>query len=147
LSDNLVGKHKVHKMIFMADDATIQVCPTFVTSGQLHNWCGCLTIAIVWRASHLTIWLRVQRVRPELQRALQGKASMTSTIPGMAEVLPPGASKGDGVGRVLDFLDVDAAEKLAIGDGENDRELLKMAGVTCPCCMRCVTHTTDNECW
>jgi haloacid dehalogenase-like hydrolase len=71
----------------------------------------------------------LQDVRPHLQQALDGKASMTSAISGMAEVLPLGASKGYGVSRVLSLLGIEDSEMLAIGDGENDTELLAMAGV------------------
>ena len=45
------------------------------------------------------------------------------------EVLPAGVNKGAGVARVLDRLGVPAADMLALGDAENDVEMLAMAGV------------------
>jgi HAD superfamily hydrolase (TIGR01484 family) len=83
----------------------------------------------------------LQDVRPHLQKALAGKASMTSAIKGMAEVIPLGASKGNGVSRVLSLLGIDASDMLAIGDGENDTELLAMAGV------RTGIHVSCNCVW
>ncbi|EFN56002.1 hypothetical protein CHLNCDRAFT_22679, partial [Chlorella variabilis] len=44
-------------------------------------------------------------------------------------VLPLGASKGFGVGWLLDRLGVDPAACLALGDGENDVEMLRLCGL------------------
>ena len=46
------------------------------------------------------------------------------------QVLPLGASKGDGLGRLLKLLGVDPAAVLACGDGENDVEMLQMVGTS-----------------
>lgn len=45
------------------------------------------------------------------------------------QVLPLGASKGFGVGWLLDRLGVDPSAVLALGDGENDVEMLQLAGL------------------
>lgn len=46
------------------------------------------------------------------------------------QVLPLGASKGNGVAWLLAQLGVDAACVMAVGDGENDVEMLQLAGVS-----------------
>lgn len=55
--------------------------------------------------------------------------SLTSALPGMTEVLPPGASKADGVLRYLGEVDLPPYSVLAIGDAENDVEMLLLAGI------------------
>ncbi len=46
-------------------------------------------------------------------------------------MLPRGASKGDGLRRLLGELGVDPANVLACGDGENDFEMLQLVGTSC----------------
>jgi len=65
-------------------------------------------------------------VRAELAGDVGGKASLTVAIPGMVEVLPLGASKADGVRVALELLGFRPGEALALGDGENDLELLQL---------------------
>ncbi|KAL4433464.1 hypothetical protein ABPG77_010317 [Micractinium sp. CCAP 211/92] len=72
---------------------------------------------------------RIGEVRPQVESLFAGRASLTTAIPGMLEVLPLGASKGLGVGWLLDRLGVDPAAVLALGDGENDVEMLQLAGL------------------
>lgn len=55
--------------------------------------------------------------------------SLTSALPGMTEVLPPGASKADGLLRYLGELDLPPDAVLAVGDAENDVEMLLLAGI------------------
>ena len=55
--------------------------------------------------------------------------SLTSALPGMTEVLPPGASKADGVLRYLGEIDLAPDAVLAVGDAENDVEMLLLAGI------------------
>ncbi|CAN0336513.1 unnamed protein product [Hapterophycus canaliculatus] len=47
----------------------------------------------------------------------------------MLEVLPPGASKGHGVEVLLKHLGIDPLHLMALGDAENDVEMLRLAGV------------------
>lgn len=73
----------------------------------------------------------IQRVvRPAVEKELAAyNVALTSAIEGMVEVLPPGASKGNGVQFVLDqVLNVDPAAVMALGDGENDVEMLQLVG-------------------
>jgi hydroxymethylpyrimidine pyrophosphatase-like HAD family hydrolase len=43
------------------------------------------------------------------------------------QVLPLGASKGSGVAWLLNHMAVPASEVMAMGDGENDLEMLQLA--------------------
>ncbi len=45
------------------------------------------------------------------------------------EILPPGGSKGWALKQILKDLKIDPANVLAIGDGENDIEMIQMAGI------------------
>ena len=70
-------------------------------------------------------------VRPKLERlALRVDATVTQALPTMLELLPAGCSKGDGVARLCSALGVNAGgELLALGDAENDAEMLEMASI------------------
>ncbi len=54
---------------------------------------------------------------------------MQAGWPNMLELLPPGASKGTMLARLLADLEIPPAQVLAIGDAENDVEMIKLAGV------------------
>ncbi|KXZ46767.1 hypothetical protein GPECTOR_41g732 [Gonium pectorale] len=71
---------------------------------------------------------RIDEIRPGVESLLGGRASLTTALSGMLEVLPLGASKGAGLRWLLDHLGVDPANVMALGDGENDVEMLAMAG-------------------
>ena len=45
-----------------------------------------------------------------------------------AMVLPSGVDKGTGVGAVLESMGVSSRETVAVGDGENDEDLFRVAG-------------------
>ena len=72
---------------------------------------------------------RLSEIRPEAEDLLNGKAALTTSVPGMLEVLPFGASKGEGVRILLDHLSVAPENCMAFGDGENDIEMLKYVGL------------------
>lgn len=69
------------------------------------------------------------RVRPSLTSLLLGKATITKAVPGMLEILPHNASKGAGVQILLDHFGISPENTAAIGDGENDFEMLEVAGL------------------
>lgn len=54
---------------------------------------------------------------------------MQAGVPEMLEVLPPGASKGWALRQLLKIIKVDAAHVMAVGDAENDIEMIQLAGV------------------
>eukprot|EP00197_Chlamydomonas_leiostraca_P005647 CAMPEP_0202870918 /NCGR_PEP_ID=MMETSP1391-20130828/17200_1 /ASSEMBLY_ACC=CAM_ASM_000867 /TAXON_ID=1034604 /ORGANISM="Chlamydomonas leiostraca, Strain SAG 11-49" /LENGTH=317 /DNA_ID=CAMNT_0049551593 /DNA_START=119 /DNA_END=1072 /DNA_ORIENTATION=- len=72
---------------------------------------------------------KIDEMRPAVEAALAGSASLTTALTGMLEVLPLGASKGSGVAWLLSHLDADASHIMALGDGENDVEMLQLSGL------------------
>ncbi len=72
---------------------------------------------------------RIDHIRPQLQQAIGHEATIVQALDYMVEILPLGASKGDGLRRVLSHLQIDPAHILAMGDGENDVEMLQLAGL------------------
>lgn len=67
-------------------------------------------------------------LRPHWSLALRGRAIIVQALPDMMEILPSGVSKGLGVQLLLDHLSVPVDEVMALGDGENDIEMLTLAG-------------------
>ena len=67
-------------------------------------------------------------LRPALEQTLGDRATVVKAIDGMLEVLPPGASKGAALRRLLEERNLDPSAMLALGDGENDVEMLRLAG-------------------
>eukprot|EP00897_Mesotaenium_endlicherianum_P003353 jgi/Mesen1/3045/ME000018S02360 len=72
----------------------------------------------------------LQRLRPEAEALLGDTVTVTKALLGMLEILPAGASKGLGLEKVLQALDIDAQHVMAIGDGENDKEMLELVGTS-----------------
>jgi len=70
-------------------------------------------------------------IRPKLESlAAKYGACVTQALPTMLELLPEGCSKGLGVSKVCEALGIDMGkELLAIGDAENDAEMLKLASI------------------
>lgn len=71
----------------------------------------------------------LDRLRPEVAAEFGARATLTTALSGMLEVLPPGASKGGGVEWLLGHLGHDPGHLMALGDGENDIEMLQLAGL------------------
>ena len=72
---------------------------------------------------------RLQEVRAILAGVLNGSATLVQSLPQFLEVVPAGSSKGAGLAWLLDYLDIPPVHVLAIGDGENDAEMLRLAGI------------------
>ncbi|KAL6006056.1 hypothetical protein ACLOJK_040101 [Asimina triloba] len=68
-------------------------------------------------------------LRPHWSKVTKGRAGVVQAQPDMLEILPSGVSKGLGVKMLLDHLGVKAEEVMAIGDGENDVEMLQSASL------------------
>eukprot|EP00850_Spirogloea_muscicola_P022013 SM000272S10280 [mRNA] locus=s272:52448:54711:- [translate_table: standard] len=93
--------------------------------GPLLNVVGSLIIhKLLFMSSDDTL----ARLRPQVELVLGDKATIVTALHGMLEVLPAGASKGRGLAQVLADLGIDQGNVMAIGDGENDIEMLTMAG-------------------
>ncbi|KAL6216517.1 hypothetical protein ACLB2K_009740 [Fragaria x ananassa] len=68
-------------------------------------------------------------LRPYWSGAIRDRAAVVQAQPDMLEIVPPGTSKGSGVKLLLDHLGVTPKEIMAIGDGENDIEMLELASL------------------
>ncbi|XP_068648261.1 endoribonuclease YBEY, chloroplastic [Aristolochia californica] len=68
-------------------------------------------------------------LRPYWATAIEGRAGVVQAQPDMLEIIPVGTSKGSGVKLLLDHLGTTAEEVMAIGDGENDVEMLQLASL------------------
>ncbi|KAK3435943.1 hypothetical protein EUGRSUZ_C00613 [Eucalyptus grandis] len=68
-------------------------------------------------------------LRPYWSEATGARANVVQAVPDMLEIVPPGTSKGSGVKLLLDHLGVAPKEVMAIGDGENDIEMLELASL------------------
>jgi len=67
-------------------------------------------------------------IRPQLERRLDGRAFLTTSLPYMLEIGNPDVTKGSGLTFVAERLGLDLGRVIAFGDGENDVELLEAAG-------------------
>jgi Cof subfamily protein (haloacid dehalogenase superfamily) len=72
---------------------------------------------------------RIAMLRSELSAMLGDSAEVFTSMPLFLEVLPPQTSKGAGLKWLLDDIGVLPEHVLAIGDGENDIEMLQLAGI------------------
>lgn len=68
-------------------------------------------------------------LRPHFEEATNGRAGVVQGQADMLEIVPIGTSKGSGVKMLLDHLGITAKEIMAIGDGENDIEMLQLASL------------------
>lgn len=67
-------------------------------------------------------------VRAELEPRLSSRVFMTTSLPYMLELGNPAVTKGSGLAFVAAELGLDLDRVVAFGDGENDVELLEVAG-------------------
>mmetsp|Transcript_12009 Transcript_12009/g.17380 ORF Transcript_12009/g.17380 Transcript_12009/m.17380 type:complete len:335 (-) Transcript_12009:168-1172(-) len=94
-----------------------------------------------------------RKYRGEIDILMEGEAKVTQAIPDMIEILPGQGSKGAGVEMFLDSFGGKFENLLALGDAENDLEMMEMAkyGVAMGNAMAClkkvakdVTKTNDE---
>jgi len=72
--------------------------------------------------------IQVTHLRWQFGHMIGGAARMTQALPEALEMLPNGASKASALRVLFKELSIDPAHVLAIGDGENDIEMIQMAG-------------------
>ncbi len=73
---------------------------------------------------------KIKAIRWQLGTQINGAARlMNGGVEHMLEVLPPGTSKGNTLKALLRDLQIDPQNVMAIGDGENDIEMLKLARI------------------
>jgi Cof subfamily protein (haloacid dehalogenase superfamily) len=68
-------------------------------------------------------------VKPFWEKNIVEGAKITQAIPEMLELVPTGTSKASGLEKLLLEFGVTADEMMAVGDGNNDLEMLKLAGI------------------
>lgn len=69
-------------------------------------------------------------LRWQLNAQLGGSARVVQAgVPNMVEILPPGGGKGTALKALLKELQVPTDQVMAIGDAENDIEMIQLAGV------------------
>ncbi len=68
----------------------------------------------------------IPALKTGLADQLNGSAELVRSMPQLLEVLPAGASKGDGLRRLLDEMGIDPQDVMALGDADNDLEMLAM---------------------
>jgi len=111
--------HHTDRLIFYGE-------PTPESIGRIEPHVGSVPIMkVIFMADEE----RIAAIRPLAKDAFAGRGALTTAIPGMLELLPAGASKGVGVSWLLDRLGVDPARCMALGDGENDVEMLQLVGL------------------
>lgn len=67
--------------------------------------------------------------RADLEYLLHGQAIVVQAVPEYIEIVPLGVSKWAGVRWLLGRMGVDPAVVMAVGDGENDLDLLRSVGL------------------
>ena len=73
---------------------------------------------------------KVKALRWQLSMQINGSGRLVQpAVPEMLELLPPGGSKGSALKTLLSQLKIAPARMMAVGDGENDLEMLQMAGL------------------
>jgi Cof subfamily protein (haloacid dehalogenase superfamily) len=72
---------------------------------------------------------RLAEIRPALERRFHEKMFVTTSLPYMLELGNPAATKGSGIAFVTARLGIELGHVVAFGDGENDVELLDVAGL------------------
>lgn len=70
------------------------------------------------------------RARRRMKEAAFGeRLAVTQAVPEYVELFAAGSSKGAGLARLLERLAIDPVTVLAIGDGDNDLEMLRLDGL------------------
>eukprot|EP00188_Purpureofilum_apyrenoidigerum_P003488 Plantae.Rhodophyta-Purpureofilum_apyrenoidigerum.ctg36728.p1 GENE.Plantae.Rhodophyta-Purpureofilum_apyrenoidigerum.ctg36728~~Plantae.Rhodophyta-Purpureofilum_apyrenoidigerum.ctg36728.p1 ORF type:complete len:331 (+),score=82.44 Plantae.Rhodophyta-Purpureofilum_apyrenoidigerum.ctg36728:96-1088(+) len=98
--------------------------PTPVPIGKWENVIGKMPIH---KFMYLAPLEECKRFRPILEELIGSDAKVTQAIQDMIEVLPPNVSKGAGVQRLIESFNGNPENLMAIGDAENDLEMLKYA--------------------
>jgi Cof subfamily protein (haloacid dehalogenase superfamily) len=71
---------------------------------------------------------RLDALKPRLLARFGGRLFIAKSLPHFLELASPAVSKGSGLAFLAEHLGFTAARTVAIGDGENDLELLQWAG-------------------
>lgn len=94
---------------------------------------------------------RAREVRRAMREWLGDAVRVGSSMPYFVDFLHPRASKANALAALCGYLGIDSREVLAIGDGENDLEMLEYAGIgalvsNAPSDLKCVAdYVSDGE--
>jgi hydroxymethylpyrimidine pyrophosphatase-like HAD family hydrolase len=91
--------------------------------GPLADWIELPTTKIVTVGTPETM----DALRDDLQPLFSSRAFVAKSLPYFLEFAAPGVSKASGLALVADLLGFSADEAIAVGDAENDREMLEWA--------------------
>lgn len=72
---------------------------------------------------------QITALRWQLSMQINGTGRLVQALDDMLEILPPGASKGVALKLLLKDINIPTEQVLAIGDGENDIEMVQLAGI------------------
>ena len=73
---------------------------------------------------------QIASLRDEIDRQLNGSVHVTrANVEGIVEILPANTSKGQAVKTLMREMDIAPQHALAVGDGENDIEMLNSVGI------------------
>lgn len=72
---------------------------------------------------------RIDVLRKQLEGQMNGDGQVIQALPDMVEIIPPGASKAEALDVLLARLEIAPEQVMALGDGENDIPMLRMAGI------------------
>ena len=72
---------------------------------------------------------KIKEKRKEIPKELVEKYEVTSSVPEYIEIVKKGIKKSEGIKAVMQIYGIKQEEVMAIGDGENDVEMLKFAGL------------------
>ncbi len=72
---------------------------------------------------------KIEALRALLLPQMLGGESLLRTAPEFLEILPPGVSKGVALARLIEELHIPREQVMALGDAENDIEMLQAAGI------------------
>jgi Cof subfamily protein (haloacid dehalogenase superfamily) len=92
--------------------------------GPLADWIELPTTKIVTVGTPATM----DALRDDLQPLFSSRAFVAKSLPYFLEFAAPGVSKASGLALLADLLGFSPGEAVAVGDAENDREMLAWAG-------------------
>lgn len=71
----------------------------------------------------------IERLEGEMQEVFKNRLSVYRSEPFFLEFLPLNIDKAASLARLIEFLEIDRSELMAIGDGYNDLSMIEYAGV------------------
>lgn len=72
---------------------------------------------------------KIQSIYDYVAEHFQGKIGLQQNTGFTMDVTPPGINKAVGLSKLADYLGIKQAEVMAAGDGDNDLDMIKYAGV------------------